>query len=1844
MNTAFLTLYKVENQAPEIQQRIHIKFTGTPFTETQPEFSINVPSGGEYEFSRNLYAFDVEMFPGNVEFNVNISTQTLTAFNVVCIATYQGGDDTTMVLEAIPPGYPPTSKIRLHFRKHSRQKFIYRDFYTELFEISDCLRKLLMWDKTLSEEPNAYPLFNALKASLQTLYTKLNALSQGQGFEDITYRENDSFENNFYNFLNRLETIQKKLSYEKSYSKLSEFQTAFNDLVTKYNALKSYLNTINIAPCENNLPDDVWGLLDENLRSKLSCICKILALDGQVSLGIQAYINGLKNRLTDTYTKLYDFIDGQKQASTSILSANYLAISVYEDYNPGISFCDKAKDIANFLDWINEHRKSLVDVPPDTVGQFISDISADLRYIYEVVFIELEGMLPGVCKEFDSGLDWKNAVIQSPYLYLQACGADSNDDYSEGIHLRWALLKEIGENHFPKGNLANNGTSYYADYGYNQEDDFVKLKKTPYEDFAIVSINFSNTNPQSISKNVMGIPYRWVFSKTSTTTVTNRNFSNEIHINFYNKVQYDLVRVSIDPSINALGFLKAYNSFIEIEVQGKLMFSWKFEIANQTSASGVLKYEAINISDITQPDSKRITIRKSRSGTTFNESAVGESIHSLRLKFENGSYLSHLHLETYNDFLSTREESSWTDVGEFGLVTSDTLAYERLDDNGSLSINGEWPKFNDNVTVKIQNYKDKWSAANDGLKEAVNTYLDLSKTDTKALTNLPSQDNNDDSVFPVKYLDMLNIASLDYHYARMLGVGHIDVSSATQKYVYIAHYLTHPELIKNRGIDKKQHVFMSLPTDKEDLRLPLQPKIGDLTYGLEGFDECTLSKMQKEGEDGYAKHDDIRFINIYRDKYDYEIPFESFFAQSNEFNIAELALPVFYGIKYKESGGNYFKPDLSNSPEFMDYDNANSQNLVNEVVPLIDSGSKLYTHLEENEGEHSYSIYGINWFSRTTPISVEKDTDETSFGLNRVLPPSTIHAHYIQKEENILFTTEAEQNALEDRNQNNPIADNCQTRVTFNWNHIQQMTYPDVDTVEFFYRDTMPKEVEGKIEKVISVGNGDYDVYSQSFQIISKNTPETITPTLNSGDYSKFIGSNLLCQDGAFKVDSIQSGTNGPLFRIKSETKSENTLNDNGNASTPICVPIIPTKGVLFHILENLGNESNWNKLDRTVTIVKHEKSDQTIHTEIINDVSYEIAGIYAPAYVYADVAGTNYISGLFKIVFLDQILEDHPQKTEGVNWYKGTVRIPDDAGIKHELEVWAIETNVSSPYLTVWAFDSNYDETNVNGYNYNLSIEAGIETAVDVNFHPGYKVYLQAEPTHNFDKTHILSALNITKKDNLIALRAKDSTVSSNLKSRISVPVPFMGLNIKEPVKPLTPSGPSFATRPDIYGKSTYSLDLKIEDIPFALVFYRATEFMILSAIYDATVIIQIYDAIEALESNSFDNNRFNDLANIIFDSQNDSNGKIQFKEYNGYRLPNTFKSKIETDPGTLEDKIAFAINSQFVGLTPNPIVYELIKSTSGLKLTSNRPPVTKDAKGHELSKTSSLFDAHPYVIKYSENNEDFIRFTDYTLDGASVDRYFYIIAEITREQKIGERSDALGPIKMVNAFPAEAPYIQKYESVLANPFLEILAGVKFYINPYISEENVKKIAIYRTLDQKNSNNIGLMDLACTLDFENPTNGFTDNFEDLDFPPFGKDIYYRVVALRKIKNEQEEDEYIPSKPSELAVTKVIDNINPPSPEITKTIGNTSTTPPAFENTLLEWEETCFEGKYTLYKMSDTGFWQLVQTYTFEDTLQHNFLFLSKEDKDGNPIYHRFKVVAENVNGLLSLDEQILVL
>ena len=226
----------------------------------------------------------------------------------------------------------------------------------------------------------------------------------------------------------------------------------------------------------------------------------------------------------------------------------------------------------------------------------------------------------------------------------------------------------------------------------------------------------------------------------------------------------------------------------------------------------------------------------------------------------------------------------------------------------------------------------------------------------------------------------------------------------------------------------------------------------------------------------------------------------------------------------------------------------------------------------------------------------------------------------------------------------------------------------------------------------------------------------------------------------------------------------------------------------------------------------------------------------------------------------------------------------------------------------------------------------------------------------------------------------------------------------------------------------------------------------------------------------------------------------------------------------------------------------------------------------------------------------------------------------------------------------PADAPYIRKIETVLADPYSSINPGVRFYINPYHPNENIKKVALYRTTDINVAASVNLMQLAGEIDITDYAEGVVDNFSDLDFPLFGETIYYRLVALREITNELEQTDHIPSLPSNIVEGRVIDNINPEAPELTFTV-NSFTSPPAqIANIELSWEPTTYNGRYYLYKMTSSGNWQKVYEAASNQTMNFTVSSLDTVDEDGDIIYHRYKVDAENANGLLSLDEKPVVI
>lgn len=721
---------------------------------------------------------------------------------------------------------------------------------------------------------------------------------------------------------------------------------------------------------------------------------------------------------------------------------------------------------------------------------------------------------------------------------------------------------------------------------------------------------------------------------------------------------------------------------------------------------------------------------------------------------------------------------------------------------------------------------------------------------------------------------------------------------------------------------------------------------------------------------------------------------------------------------------------------------------------------------------------------------------------------------------------------------------------------------------------------------------------------------------------------------------------------------------------------------------------TNLDSVSKTVTVAGDVTSEiiplhrETEHYPDGTEKRVLIGGITRTAIIteYEDKDGNGAIipnsrTGVYEIIFDTYQLPE--PINENAEWYKGVVRILEDASFlpttlepdrtipkAKTLEVWQIDRTGSSLKLvaadTSLQVDENYNP--INGY---VPIQTG--AGVSTNFHPSYRTYFLADTSggNHFESSVILPDTGEGSRETYMAVRAIDTDENPALSSHIATPVLLLAQEITEPLPPGIPTGPTYATRPDFYGKATYTFDMHVNTSdgrkPYMLVFYRANERKILDQLYQPATVATILSDLEQLESpdKDFFTDRWNDLVNVHLDN----NGL--FKEYvpGGYRFPIPDNSSYTiprmdvsipavhpfdgvTTPGMQLDIVKDAIDGAFFPLTEQPVLYSQVDTG---KQTSGRKPRLRDNNGQLLTPFDSAFDPNPMVVKYTEAGETYIRFTDYGLDGASRNFYFYFGVEMSNQLKVSDRSPVAGPILLVNAFPAEDPTIQKTVTRLSNELLNVTTAVSFEINDYIISEGIQQIAIYRTSNPSDSLSVRTMKLVKTVAVGDEV---IDDFSDVSFPLYGDPLFYRIVALRKIVNENDQTEYIPSKPSNVVLTNIVDNVNPPAPLLRSINGNTTSS--ELEDVILKWKPTCYNGIYSLEKMNESGNWDVIYTVkSNESILQYppldennqpdftNFpetALLHRYDEYGNQVYHRFRVEVENSSGLLNLDEYELTL
>ena len=140
--------------------------------------------------------------------------------------------------------------------------------------------------------------------------------------------------------------------------------------------------------------------------------------------------------------------------------------------------------------------------------------------------------------------------------------------------------------------------------------------------------------------------------------------------------------------------------------------------------------------------------------------------------------------------------------------------------------------------------------------------------------------------------------------------------------------------------------------------------------------------------------------------------------------------------------------------------------------------------------------------------------------------------------------------------------------------------------------------------------------------------------------------------------------------------------------------------------------------------------------------------------------------------------------------------------------------------------------------------------------------------------------------------------------------------------------------------------------------------------------------------------------------------------------------------------------------------------------------------------------------------------------------------------------------------------------------------------------------------------------------------------------------MYYRIVGLREIVNERNETEYIPSQPSKLLLSNIVDVINPPAPLLSYTRDEVSTPVRTFTNVVLNWSKTVHNGTYYVYQMTSSGNWtKLADVKSNDETVSYAVASsLIKTDEDGNELFYRFRVDVVNSSGLLNLETKELTL
>ncbi|MFD2434930.1 hypothetical protein ACFSO9_16145 [Mesonia maritima] len=850
----------------------------------------------------------------------------------------------------------------------------------------------------------------------------------------------------------------------------------------------------------------------------------------------------------------------------------------------------------------------------------------------------------------------------------------------------------------------------------------------------------------------------------------------------------------------------------------------------------------------------------------------------------------------------------------------------------------------------------------------------------------------------------------------------------SDSYVYIAEYYTEGDLQDGQGEREAHHLFMSLPTSLEDQRLPIPLDIKEIKPGVYyGYDGETFSLTDDDGYsyDGKTRYISIFSEEETNTLYNppFYISYNEFFAHSFTYPVYTGLRHRL------NSESQWRKPELSNDEEYQYLKSNGSigENETIPLLPP-ENGKPLYVHNQTESGVYHYNPYGINWFSRAKPSERVVSITTNIQPKNNLLPPSNLKPVLVQPEEPLLFTSAEDQELLNTITLSDKtlvrLSFNFNTKqdlisytvdddsiTNADYEQDPELVFSDsdevfADKVQVFFRENLPLKISGKATGVQNhpsdpflalINTGPYDIGSSGGPL------EQIVPSLDNGDETRFVGGVINIGNQNYIIQQVNNSGNWPQFSVYKKL-----IGDQLTAIVPsddidpanLEMPVLSSDG-LFMATENMQDEMNWasaNPMNFEIQI----GNNWNVHREILEltneagdtrRILEKSRGIWSeenqghslvekffeeeaildsngePQYDTNNNLVTQTVhKGLYKITFHGVNLAHHPQFNTNVNqpkvdWYKGIVRLFTEEALQGStptlkrkvLDVITIENIGTTNDLVVYAQDTTFNDDS----DYD---EVATGNNLTANFYPGYKAHLYSDQAVSLNETNTLPDEEDSKYT-IFGLRVTESNY--NYESNIGAPGLMLAQKIVLPQQPEPPEGSLYATRPDYFGRATYTFTTKYNHQPHGVLFYRTSEESLLHALYSRETIAEIRTALENLGGNDEDylTNRwqnFFDFNTLITDGDYSVYPPAGVSD-DGYKFPNPDKAAlfdwanhvlselgqplISANPGTLTvgdpvliEFVKGAIFNAFVPLTEVPILYQYIPNSSYQPIDKNK------------------------------------------------------------------------------------------------------------------------------------------------------------------------------------------------------------------------------------------------------------------------------------------------------------------